>query len=162
MKDNLNTIQWFKNIPNKKTSSFVDFDVENFHLSISVKLLTDSVNYLKSLIDITDIIDEEYSTIIYSRKILYFQNSKPWAKKDGNEDFDVSVGCYDGAEIHDLVGSFIFNQLGPLIEKNGTGLYRDNVLRSFSGISKPMIEKKKKLIAETFKHCYSPSPLNVI
>ena len=60
MKDNLNTIQWFKNIPNKKTSSFVDFDVENFHLSISVKLLTDSVNYLKSLIDITDIIDEEY------------------------------------------------------------------------------------------------------
>ena len=77
--------------------------------------MTDSVNYLKSLIDITDIIDEEYSIIMHSRKILYFQISKPWAKRDGNEDFDVSVGCYDGAEIHDLVGSFIFNQLGPLI-----------------------------------------------
>ena len=66
-------------------------------------ITTDPINYAKSLIDIT----EEYSIIIDSTKILHFQNSEPWVKKDGNEDFDISMGCYDGANICELVGSFI-------------------------------------------------------
>ena len=49
---------------------------------------------------------------MHSRKILPLRNSKPWVKKDGNEDFDVPVGCYDGVDICELVGSFILKQLG--------------------------------------------------
>ena len=60
---------------------------------------------------------------MHSREILLFQNSKFWAKKDGNEDFDVSMGCYDGAEVCELEGPFILNQLGPVIDKNDTGFY---------------------------------------
>ena len=103
--------------------------------------MTDAISYAKSLIDITE---EEYSIIMHSWKILFFQNSELWVKKDGNEDFDVPKGCYDGAEIYELVGSFILNQLGSIIDKNDNGLYRDNGLEVFRGISKPMIERKKK------------------
>ena len=63
------------------------------------------------------------------------------------------MGCYDGAEICELVGSFILNQLGSIIDKNDIGLYRDNGLGISLEISKPMIERKKKLIAKTFKQC---------
>ena len=76
--------------------------------------MTDAISYAKSLIDITE---EEYSIIMHSRKIILFQNSKPWVKQDRNEEFDVHMGCYNEAEICELVGSFIFNQLGPVIDK---------------------------------------------
>ena len=59
---------------------------------------------------------------MHSRKILLFQNSEPWVKKDANEDFDVPIGCYDGAEICELVGYFILNQLGSVISQNDLGL----------------------------------------
>ena len=149
-KDSANTIKWFKNIPNKKASPFVNFDLENFYPSISEKLLTDTVSYAKSLIDITK---EEYSIIMHSRKIFLFQNSEQWVKKDGNEDFDVPMGCYNGAEICELVGSFILNQLGSIIAKNDISLYWDDGLGIFCRISKPMIERKKKLTVKTFKQC---------
>ena len=34
-----------------------------------------------------------------SRKTLLFHNQEPWVKQDGDEDFDVPMGCCDGAEI---------------------------------------------------------------
>ena len=74
-------------------------------------------------------------------------------KKDGNKDFDVPMGCFDGAEICELVGSFILNQLRSVLDKNDIGLYWDDGLGIFCGISKPMIERKKKLIVQTFKQC---------
>ena len=39
-----------------------------------------------------------------ARKTLLFQNGEPWVKKSGTEDFDVPMGCYDGAEVCELVG----------------------------------------------------------
>ena len=85
--------------------------------------MTDAISYAKSLIDITE---KEYSIIMHSRKTLLFQNSKPWVKKYGNEDFDVPMGCYDGPEICELVRSFILNQQGSVMDKNDIALYRDD------------------------------------
>ena len=62
------------------------------------------------------------------------QNSEPWLKKDGNEDFDVLMGCFDGAEICEIVGSFILKQLGSVINKNDIGLYWDDGLGIFCEI----------------------------
>ena len=81
--------------------------------------MTDAISYTKSLIDVM----EEYSNIMHSRKIRLFQTSKPWVEKDGNEDFDVPMGCYNAAEICELVCSFILNQIGSVTEKNDIGLY---------------------------------------
>ena len=38
-------ISWFKNINNKKQSSFINFDVENLCPSISEKFLIDALNF---------------------------------------------------------------------------------------------------------------------
>ena len=34
-----------------------------------------------------------------------------FVKKEGNKDFDVPMGCSDGAEVRELVGSYILKQL---------------------------------------------------
>ena len=44
-KNTSDSISWLKNINNKKQSSFINFDVENFYPSISEKLLIDALNF---------------------------------------------------------------------------------------------------------------------
>ena len=65
-------------------------------------------------------------------------------KKLGNENFDVPMGCYDGAELCELVGSFILNKLTSIVNKSDIGLYRDDRLGIFYNVLKPEIERKKK------------------
>ena len=77
--------------------------------------MTDAISYAESLIDINK---EEYPIMMRSRKTLPFKKPEPWMKKDYNEDFDVPMECYDEADIYELVGLFILNQLGPVIGKN--------------------------------------------
>ena len=55
-----------------------------------------------------------------SRKTLLFQNSEPWVKKFGNENFDVPMGCYNGAEICELVDSFILNKLTSIVKEDNS------------------------------------------
>ena len=83
-----------------------------------------------------------------SRKTLLFQNSEPWVKKLGNENFNVPMGCYDGAELCELVGSFILNKLTSIVNKSD---YRDDGLGIFCNVLKPEIERKKKAIGKGFK-----------
>ena len=54
--------------------------------------------------------DSDKAIIKHSRKTLLFHNKLPWEKKSGDPDFDVPMGCYDGAEICKLVGIFILNK----------------------------------------------------
>ena len=89
-KNTAQVITWFKNIKSKKTSSFVNFDFENFSPSISIDLFTDAISYAKT---ITNINDDQLSIIMQSRKTLLFNNNEPWVKKTGEENFDVPMGC---------------------------------------------------------------------
>ena len=146
-KNTSDAISWFKNINNKKQSSFVNFDVENFYPSISEKLLIDAINFAKSSANITE---QNLSIIVQSKKTLLFQNSEPWVKKCRNEHFDVPMGCYDGAEVCELVGSFILNKLTSIVNKSGIGLYRDDGLGIFYNVSKPEIQRKKESNSSSF------------
>ena len=38
-----------------------------------------------------------------TRKTLLSNENKPWIKKEGNEDFDVHMSCFDGAEVCELI-----------------------------------------------------------
>ena len=49
-----------------------------------------------------------------AKKTLLFHHGEPWIKKNGEEDFDVPMGCHDGAEICELVDLFILNKISPL------------------------------------------------
>ena len=82
-------------------SSFISFNVKNFYPSILIKLFADSIKYAKNVIEISD---QDTAIIMQARKTLLFQNGEPWVKKSGTEDFDVPMGCYDGAEVCELVG----------------------------------------------------------
>ena len=56
------------------------------------------------------------------RKTLLFWNNNPWVKKDGDENFDVPMGCFDGAEVCELVGLYIQKRLTSLMNKKDFGI----------------------------------------
>ena len=81
---------------------------------------------------------------MHSRKTLLFNNGDPWIKKGDEEDFDVSMGCLDGAEVCELTGTYLLHQLIDIIPKEDLGLYRDDGLGTIYTLSGPEIERIKK------------------
>ena len=79
-------------------------DIEIFYPSITERLFTNANRFAKQ---ITEISDYDMSLINQSRKTLLLNEKLPWVKKDGSEDFDLPMGCFDGAELCELVGTFI-------------------------------------------------------
>ena len=53
-KNTSSVINWYKNIPNKKTCKFIQFDVCNFYPSISEKQLLDALDFASNYINITE------------------------------------------------------------------------------------------------------------
>ena len=66
-------------------------------------------------------------------------------------DFDVPMGCYDGAVVCELVVIFTLNKLSNIVVKNSIGLCRVDGLGMFDKLSSPQIEQRKKKIIKTFK-----------
>ena len=90
---------------------------------------------------------------MHSRKTLLFWKDSTWVKEEGNEDFDIPKGCYNGAEICKLVGIDIQNKLCKLMNKKDFGLYRDNGLGILRNTSGPEADRKRKSIIKIFKEC---------
>ena len=88
-----------------------------------------------------------------SRRTLLVNNKDPWLKKSGNEEFDVPMGCFDGAEVCELVGVYILHLLRTVMGKENFGLYRDDELAILRDSSGPEIERKRKQIIQVFKSC---------
>ena len=73
-------------------------------------------------------------------------------KKNREGQFDIPMGCYDGAEVCQVVGTFILNKISPILqEQDDAGLYRDYSLGIFRNLSRPNIERKEKEIIKIFK-----------
>ena len=107
-KNTSNVINWFNNIENKKDCSFIQFDINQFHPSITEEILEKAISFAKSLMDIDD---HKIRTIKHCRKSLLFHNNVAWKKKTTTSCFDVTIGSYDGAEVCELVGTFILSKL---------------------------------------------------
>ena len=106
----------------------MNFDVKNFYPSISFDFSTDPYSYAKT---ITNIDDDRLLITMQSRKNFLFNNEKPWFQKAGEENFNVAMGCYDGAEFCELVGTYILNKLTNVASKENIALYRDDGLGIF-------------------------------
>ena len=61
------------------------------------------------------------------------------------------MGCYDGAEICELVGIYIQNKLCKLTNKKDFGLYRDDGLGILRYTPGPEADQKRKSIIKIFK-----------
>ena len=143
-------IEWFIDIENKESSSFIVFDIESFYPSISEDLFKNATQYAKKPIDHFD-----YNLLLKSqaRTMLLFHKNAPWVKKENNGDFDVPMACFDGAEVLELVGTYILNQLKDIFEQHSVGVYRDDDLAVVKGLSGSEIERIKKGIVKVFKDC---------
>ena len=63
-------ITWFKSIENKKSSSFIKFNIVELYSSISKELLTKSMHYAKS---ITTLEKEVIKPVFHTRKSLLLE-----------------------------------------------------------------------------------------
>ena len=91
------------------------------------------------------------SSKIQEKLSSFITTTHSWEKKSGDPDFDVPMGCYDGAEICELVGIFILNKLSNIIDKNSIGLYRDGGLGMFDKLSGPRVNKVRRKISKFLK-----------
>ena len=72
-------------------------------------------------------------------------------KKEG-EQFDVSMGSYDGAELCELIGLYMLHKLSQRFDKEDIGLYRDDGLAAFNFTGRKA-DKAMKDIHKIFKEC---------
>ena len=147
-KNTTDVLKWFTSFPRRRNQTFINFDVETFYPSISLELLTKALEFAKTKVNISD---QQWNIILHARKTLLFTEGESWVKKSGQEDFDVPMGCFDGAEICELVGSFILTQLAKILPKHSIGLYRDDGLGIINGLSGPALDRKRKDIIKVFK-----------
>ena len=89
--------------------------------------------------------------IMHSRKSILLHNGSPWVKKDSGGMFDVTMGSFQGAEVCELVGLFILNDLANNYGTNNIGLYRDDGLAIFKNTTGPQAERTRKEITRRFK-----------
>ena len=149
-KNSHSVIECFKNIRNKSNVSFFVFEIESFYPWILLKLLEDTINFAKTVFNTSE---QDTSIIMQARRTLLFNNGEPWVKKVGNEEFDVPMGCFDGAEICELVGIYNLHQLKSVMRKENVGLYRDDGLGILRNLSGPEVERMRKRIIKIFKDC---------
>ena len=73
-------------------------------------------------------------------------------KKNTETSFDVTISSFDGAEICELVAINILSLLSNKLDKQSTGLYRNDGLVLFRNISKQKTDRIRKDITEIFKN----------
>ena len=127
------------------------FDVVEFYPSINKKLLINSIEFARKYIDVSN---DQIEVILLSCKTILFFNETCWIKKNSTHDlFDIPMGSYHGAEICELVGLFILNELieAKSIDKTNCGLYRDDGLLIVKKRSPRIIDQMRKSITKTFQ-----------
>ena len=67
--------------------------------------------------------------------------------KERRKLFDFTVRSYNRAEIWELVGLYLLNQLNTAIDKNGVRLCRGNGLAAIDNKNGPMLDRIRKYIA---------------
>ena len=72
-------------------------------------------------------------------------------KKDGLFDVTMGVGVYDGAEVCELVGTFLLDKISEKYEKNNISLYRDGGLSVFKNKSGTQLERIKKELTKNIQ-----------
>ena len=125
----------------------MQLDIAEFYPSISEKLLRDAIKFGQS---VTEINKETVDIILHSRQSLLFTEGSSWTKKKGGQ-FDVTMGSFDGAEVCELVGLFLLQEMRRLFPALDFGLYRDDGLACYDKLPGPQAERTKKDITKLFK-----------
>ena len=139
-------INWFTKITNKDQHIFIVFDVVDFYPSISPELLNKALNFASTYETITP---KEREIILHTKKSILCKSDEYWGKKSAANLFDVTMGCYDGAECCEMVGLYLLHLITTR-HGNKFGLYRDDGLGVINA-SPRRVEITKKALCATFK-----------
>ncbi|XP_044180078.1 uncharacterized protein LOC122961531 [Acropora millepora] len=144
-KNTSSVVQWYKQLQNKRNSTFICFDVVEFYPSISEALLNRALDFASQHVNISA---TDRQIIINAKHSLLFSNGQPWMKRNSNSLFDVTMGSFDGAE---TCGSYLQSQLKkiPGVE---IGPYRDDGLAVLQQTPRAT-EMIKKEICHIFRQC---------
>ena len=112
-KNSTSVIDWLKAINNKSQCTFFVFHIESFYPSILLDLFEKELNFAKQ---ITPIVEINLRIMMHSIKTLLFHGSGPFIKREGYENFNVPMKCFDGLEVCELVGTYILSQLNTLFQ----------------------------------------------
>ena len=131
-------IEWFKDLQSKQRLKFIKFDIVNFYPSISKKTFEKAIKFAQKF---TVISKDEVELLIHCREAYLCYEGDIWAKKD-NPKFDVTIGAWDGAEVAELVGLMIMDEVEKILPTSG--LYRDDGLAvtQKSGPETARVEKR--------------------
>ena len=99
-----------KNLNQKHTLHFIEYDVKDFYPSITEDLLDKAMEWADKVVGLSD---NDKEIIRQTKKSLLYSDKQPWTKK-GETPFDVAMGSYDGAETCDLVGLYLLSLLQDL------------------------------------------------
>ena len=146
-KNTNDVISWFKSIKNKQNCKFISFDIKDFYPTITKELLSKSLSFAETKVQITQ---DDKKIMYHSRKSLLFDKENTWMKK-GENIFDVAMGAYNGAEVCELAGTFILEKISEIFNKSNIGLYRDDGLSIFRNKSGTQLEKMKKKLQRLVK-----------
>ena len=103
---------------------FISFDIVEFYPSKTQDLLNQALDFASQY---TTISQQDREMISHARKSMLFGQGQEWIKT-GTGLFDVPMGCYDGAEVCELVGTYALAKLSGKFQAGDFGLYRDDGL----------------------------------
>lgn len=118
-------IKWFNNYDKNQNYSFIKYDIREFHPPINEKTVKEALKLAKEYLSISN---DKIDIIMHCRKSLLHHNDTLWIKRVDSGNFDNTMGTYDSAELCELVGYFLLNNINEIIDPGNHGLYRDDGL----------------------------------
>ena len=114
-KNTASVIDWFKKIESKNSHKFLMSDIKDFYPSIKEGLLIEALEFAKKHVTIKS---KDRETIFHTRKSIFYNEGKPWIKKQSYN----SQVTHDGAEVCELIGIFVLGLIGNKYNPNNIGL----------------------------------------
>ena len=117
---------------------------------ISLSSFTKNAYLINLSKNYTDITQEELDIISACRKSVLIYDDTTWEKMTTNN-FDVTMGLFDSAQIADLVGIYILDTLERFLNLNCINIYRDELI-SISNSNGLLTSKMQKKVIRAFKN----------
>ena len=140
-------IDWFVGLREKKHLKFLQLDISNYYSSVSLVLLNKALMFARR---ITKITRKEIEIMHTARRTIIEFDGDHWTRNSGINNFDVTMGSTDSAQITDLVGLYLLDSLAEEFPELRGGLYRDDALFVLNKLSGPGMERKRKEIRNFF------------
>ena len=151
-------LTWFTHLKHKSRQTFMQIDIVEYYPSISNTLLDKALHFASQKLN-RNIDPETIHIIKHARNTFLYTtpaegntvDRTPWRKKSGP--FDVTMGAPDGAEVCELVGLMLLEEIRENFPELNFGLYRDDGLAAHKRIPGPRLDTIRKELHRLFaKH----------